>query len=255
MAKEFSLVLIGSGLMDEAQIFMTGRPDQDRIMPLSIKYSEDETSVELVFPASELVQGSYDITVINPGGFRTVYHGFRSGFRQAVDINISLGYAPVIPLYGYLFNTYSSPFYPAGFYGRAQVIPYKQSWGFIGAELTPQLGIMKTKTGSHTVDGTMMGFALDAVYQWWFNKRIMALNFRLGGGLVGIFGIKFAHADGSASRSVATILPVVNAGVSFEWIIWRNLFIDAGFEYAQTFSSHSPPPGFIRISAGAGWRF
>jgi hypothetical protein len=242
--------------MEEAEAFIAERKEGAvQFTPLAVHYSEDENSIELVFSTAGLALGLYDITVVNPGGLQTVYSDFQVTFRQAMDMNVSLGYIPVLPLSGYLFDTFSDLAYPISFYARLSVVPFKRLWGFIGAEFTPQISSMKTETGKYTVNGTMMTFALDGVYQWWFSNRVMAVNFRLGGGLAAVTGIRFKHKDGSASEEVATVLPMMNAGVSFEWLVWRDLFMEAGLEYMQMFSSISPAPALMRVNVGAGWRF
>jgi hypothetical protein len=258
--KEFTLVLEGADFMEGAEVFITAKKEGSaqnppRINPLSIQYSGDENSIELVFSTTGLALGLYDITIVNPGGLQTVYSNFQVTFRQTMDVNVSLGYMPIVPLYGYLFDTFNDSAYPVSFYGRVSVIPFKRLWGFIGAEFTPQISSMKTETSKYTVNGTMMSFALDGVYQWWFSNRVMAVNFRLGGGLTAVTGIRFEHKDGSASEEVATVLPMMNAGVSFEWLVWRDLFMEAGLEYMQMFSSISPAPALMRVNVGAGWRF
>jgi hypothetical protein len=266
--KEFTLVLEGADFMDGAEVLIAERKEGAvqnpppnpkevplQIQPLSVQYSRDENSIELVFSTEGLALGPYDITVINPGGLQTVYSDFQVTFRRALDVNVSLGYMPALPLSGYLFDTFSDSAYPVSFYGRVSVVPLKRPWGFIGAEFTPQISSMKTETDKYTVNGTMMTFALDGLYQWWFSNRVMAVNFRLGGGLAAVTGIRFEHKDGSASEEVATVLAMMNTGVSFEWLVWRDLFVEAGFEYMQMFSSISPAPALMRVNVGAGWRF
>jgi hypothetical protein len=145
--------------------------------------------------------------------------------------------------------------YPAGFYAKVSVVPFKRLWGFIGAEFSPHITLLETETPNYTVSGLKMDFTLDALYQRWLDNWVMAVNFRLGGGLTTINNVQFEHKDGSTSDAVATVLAFVNADVSFEWLVWRDLFVEAGLEYVQMFSSRSPVPGYMRAKLGAGWRF
>jgi hypothetical protein len=253
---DFTLVLEGINLMENADVYIISKKEgAGRIMPESVQYSEGENSITLAFRTAGLGLGPYNIVVTNPGKLQTVYKGFAVKFRRPMDINVSLGYAPLIPLYGYIFDSFSSPLYPVSFYGRINAVPLKRLWGFVGAEFTPQFALLKTGGDSYTVNGTMMSFTFDALYQYWFPARTMAVNIRLGGGLMAITDISFEHDDGSSSEQVGTILPLMNAGVSFEWLLWRNLFVEAGLEYTQHFSSHSPPPGILKFTAAAGYRF
>jgi hypothetical protein len=254
--KEFTLELAGDDLFEEAEVYIVATAKgAERIKPLSVQYSEDEDIITLTFTTAGLALGVYNIVVTNPGGLQMVYEGFQVMFQEPLDVNVSLGYAPIFPLYGYVFDVYSAPLYPLGFYGRVSVVPFKRLWGFLGVEFSPHINSMETETDNYTVSGLKMDFTLDALYQLWLSNRVMAVNFRLGGGLTAISNIKFEHKDGSVSDEVATVLPFVNAGTSFQWLPWRDLFVEAGFEFVQMFSSRSPVPGYLRATIGGGWRF
>jgi hypothetical protein len=256
MEKDFSLVLEGLNLMTGAEVYLSENIEGARqLIPASVQYSEDEESITVLINTADLVLGPYNIVVINPGRLQTVYEGFRVTFRQAVDTNVSLGYVPLIPFYGYIFNSFSSPLYPVSFYARVNRVFYKRLWGFMGAEFTPQIAILETEGNTYKVHGTMASFTFDALLQYWFNRRTMALNTRLGGGFTVIGDIYYAHDDGSVSEDVVTVLPLMNLGFSFEWVLWRDLFAEAGFEYIQHFSARSPAPGILKLTVGAGWRF
>jgi hypothetical protein len=255
-ADVFTLVLEGLNLMEGAEVYIAAQKEgAGRIQPESIRYSEDEKSITLVLRTANLDLGLHDIVVVNPGKLQAVYEGFALMFRRALDVNVSLGYAPFIPFYGYIFDSFSSPVYPAGFYARVNAVFFKRLWGFAGAEFTPRLAVMETPEAAYTVHGTMMSFAFDGLYQYWFSRRTMVLNFRLGGGFTAISGIYYDHADGSSSEPVGALLPLMNAGLSFEWVFWRDLFAEAGLDYTQYFSSRGPAPGALTFTAGMGWRF
>jgi hypothetical protein len=141
------------------------------------------------------------------------------------------------------------------FYGRVSIVPIKRTWGFLGVELTPAFGMMKTEGDGYTVNGLMTSFALDALYQYWFGSRVMAINARIGPGLTAITGISYEHPGGVTSEEVGITQFMLHGGVSFEWIMWRNLFTETGFEYLQLFSKRNPMPGILRFTIGVGWRF
>jgi hypothetical protein len=255
-ADDFTLTLEGVNLMENADVYLISKKEgAGRIMPESLQYSDGENSITLVFRTAGLGLGPYDIVVTNPGKLQTVYEGFAVKFQRALDVNVSLGYTPLVPLYGYIFDGFSSPLYPASFYARTNVLLLKRLWGFVGVEFTPELTLLKTRGTAWTVHGTMMSFAFDAQYQYWFRNRTMTLNARLGGGFTTISGIYYDHDDGSSSEPVGTVLPFINAGLSFEWFFWRDLFTEAGLEYTQYVSSRSPAPGLLKFTAGLGWRF
>lgn len=254
-SKAVEITITGSDLVEEAGIYLAAKTGEARRMtPLSVSYSADETGIRAVFPTAELALVPYELVVTNPGGLQT-RADFTAAFSRKTDMYVSLGYSPMLPLYGYIFDSFSKSFYPAGFYGRAGAVPFKRLWGFLGAEFTPQLMLMKTEGDNYTVTGYMPIFTVNGLYQYWFGNYTAAVNVRPGGGLVMITGIQYEHNDGSASEKVNILLPFVSAGVSVQWTIWRDLFMEAGAEYVQAFSKIGPVPGFVRVNIGAGWRW
>jgi hypothetical protein len=181
--------------------------------------------------------------------------GFSVGFSRPFDINLSLGYAPLIPLYGYLFETYDEAIYPLGFYGRANVVPFKRLWGWLGFELSVHYADMGTESGGYSLSGRMVSVYGGALYQRWNSKYTLALNLRLGGGISAVSNIRFSHKDGAQSETAGSVLFALNAGASVYWPVRKSLFIEAGAEYVQLFSSQSPAPGFILATLALGKRF
>jgi hypothetical protein len=254
--EEFTLALQGYDLMDEAKVYIIAKTEKAKpIEPLSVQHSEDGTSLSAVFPAGGLALGDYDIVITNPGGLRTVKEGFAVSFERPVDVSVSFGYAPSLPLYGSLFAEYDSLFYPLGAYGRISALPLKRIWGRIGGEFNFRFVDMATKDERFTLNGQLLLFAVNALYQRWFRDYTMAVNFRLGGGFSPVMNMQFEHNDGSVSEKQTALYLAFTAGVSWQWRLWRGLFIEAGLDYAQLVAGSGTPPGFIQASAGAGWRF
>jgi hypothetical protein len=254
--EEFTLTLRGRNLVEEAQVYIAAaKAGAKPVQPFSVTYSADESSITAVFRAEGLSLGAYEVVIINPGGMKQVRKDFSVGFSRPLDINASLGYAPVLPLYGYLFNAYNDSFYPAGFYGRVSVVPVKRLWGWIGFELTPHYGSLQTKNSKYRLSGNMIDVYTDMLYQKWMRHFTLAVNLRLGGGLTVLSNVKFNHKDGSQSKESGSILFALNGGASVQWIVWKNIFVEAGLEYVQFVSSQSPVPGLIRFNAAVGRKF
>ncbi|MDR1212421.1 MAG: hypothetical protein LBK40_09350 [Spirochaetaceae bacterium] len=254
--ESFSLTLFGSGLVEDAKIYLIAKAEDAKpIEPLSLRYSPDETEIEAVFSPEALVPGPYDIVITNPGGLSQSVEGFVVDFKQKRDFLVSLGYAPLLPLGGYLFekNSFSEPAYPIGFYGRVGYIPLKRTWGFLGLEAAPSWAFLKTNGGPYPVSGHLFAFNLDGLYQYWFNHWTMALNLRAGFGL-SAFG-NMSYDNGGSGKKKGTALFTVNAGVSLLWLVREALFFEGGVTYARSFSSISPAPSYLYFSLGAGWRF
>jgi hypothetical protein len=256
LAAEFTLVLRGRDLVEEAQVHIAAKTEGARPVPASsITYSHDEGSITAVFPAEGLALGAYDIVITNPGGIGQTLEGFTVGFERPLDINASLGYTPVFPLYGYFFDAYETPVYPLSFYGRAGAVPVKRLWGWIGFELSPRYTNLKTEGSTFTLTGHMVNVDAGVMLQKWIRNYSLAVNLRLGGGITAISKVQFLHRDGSQSESAGTVLFTVNAGASVQQHLGENFFAEAGLDYVQFVSSQSPAPGFIRISAGMGRKF
>jgi hypothetical protein len=254
-SETIAITIAGSDLSEEAELFLTEKAGAGRqIAPLSVSHGADERSIQAVFPTADLALALYEIVITNPGGLQARVD-FAARFRRKTDIMVSLGYSPMLPLYGYVFDSFSNAFYPAGFYGRIGVVPFKRLRGFIGAELTPRLALMKTETTAYRVNGTMLALTLSGLCQYWFGNYATALNIRLGGGMAAITGIRYEHQDGSVSEETEAAFFFASVGASLEWAFRRGLFLEAGADYAQGFSPNSPWPGLVQLSLGAGWRF
>jgi hypothetical protein len=250
-----TLILFGTDLSDEAEIYLAEKAADNLLTaPLAMYYSEDERSIRVVFPTAGLGLAPYEIVITNPGGLQARVN-FSAGFSSALDIPVSLGYSPALPLYGYVFDSFSKPFYPAGLYGRLGIVPFKRLWGFLGAELTPRFLPVTTETDNYRVNGTMLALTLSGLYQYRFRDHTMALNLRLGAGAAAILGISYEHREGLTSEEVEAAFFLVSAGASFQWDLWRGLFLEAGLDYVQGISPNTPPPGFVQFNAGAGWKF
>jgi hypothetical protein len=254
--EEFTLILEGCDLMDEAVMYIIAKTEKAKpIEPLSIQHSEDGAFLSAVFSARGLTLGDYDIVITNPGGLRTVKEGFAVSFEKPVDLPFSLGYAPFLPLYGSLFTEYDSFFYPLGFYGRFSVLPFKRLWGNIGGELHVRFADITTEDGRFTLNGQLLLATVSALYQRRFMDYTMALNFRLGGGIAPVINMQFEHNDGSNSEKQTALYVSLAAGISWQWYVWRGFFIEAGLDYVQLIARSGTPPGFVQASAGLGWKF
>jgi hypothetical protein len=253
---EFTLTITGHDLVEEAQVYMISKKlETNSIQPSSIKYSAGENSITAAFPAENMVLGAYAIVITNPGGLTQTLEGFSVGFSRPLDITVSLGYAPIFPLHGYLFDTYDSVIYPLSFYGRIGVVPVKRLWGWIGFELNPFHADLKTKNSAYHLTGRLVSLETNVLFQKWMRDYTLALNLRFGGGIIFLSNIQFNNKDNSQSEDVSATLISLNAGASIQWSVWESLFIEAGVEYIQAVSSQTPRPGFVRTAITFGRTF
>jgi hypothetical protein len=164
---------------------------------------------------------------------------------------ISAEYAPLIPLYGYLFDHFDQGFYPTGVSLRFGVLPIKKSWGDIGLEAAPYWAILKTNFEGIRQTTHLGTLHLNGIYQKQLPIQIMTLTLRLGGGIYFVNGI---NENDQESESVFTWMPSISGGISLKWFAYKSFYIETGADYTHIFSEE-PPPGFIKLFLGLGWLF
>jgi hypothetical protein len=57
------------------------------------------------------------------------------GFKEKMNLSLSLGYAPFVPVAGYLAKGCDMGLYPSGVCAHFSFLPFKRGWGNIGAEM------------------------------------------------------------------------------------------------------------------------
>jgi hypothetical protein len=253
---EFTLTVTGRNFTGETKIHLFAKSGRSRPWePLSIERGEN--SVTAVFPVyrDDLALGEYDIILTNPGGLLTTAEGFKVSFERPVDFTASLAFTPVLPLSGSLFKEYDQPFYPLGFSGRFGVVPLKRLWGSIGGELAARFVDLTTQDDRFTLNGYLLLFSANALYQRWFRDYTMNAGFRLGAGFAPVLNMRFDHNDGTQSEQFSPGHFVLNFGGSWQWFLWRDLFVETGLEYTQLLTGPGAPAGVLSFTAGVGWRF
>jgi hypothetical protein len=238
------------------------------IHPLSMAL--EKNTVRLTFDKAQLAPGAYNLYVRNPGGledalgiFRVQLHAPAPGESPSqapsrrLGILVSAGYAPLIPLYGGLFNdtAFSRPIFPLGIAIRVGVLPLKRDWGSLGAELNASWNRLKEQKENYTIMAQNLEAHLNILYQVWLSNRIMAFNFRLGAGINVVRDFYFDYGDGAADPLTGIYLSL-NAGLSFQWYIKGPFFIETGMDFTHILSlNDQSQPGYLKPSVGVGWRF
>jgi hypothetical protein len=243
------ITVTGQNLLEGSNLYL--RSGERIIRPL--QSLNEGGRARLVFNGRLLAPGAYTVHVQNPGGLESELGTFSITYRKSFELDLSAGYAPVVPAAGFLFDLFDDPFYPLGAYGRAGFMFLKRLWGSVGIEAAFSWTALTKTKDDYTAEAHLMNGGVNLVYQKYFGNRIMALNVRAGGGFTPIAGLRFTYSRGT-SESQSSLVPMVSAGLSFMWLIRKPLFLEAGADYVQTFPAESPPPGFIRPFAGAGWQ-
>jgi hypothetical protein len=101
----------------------------------------------------------------------------------------------------------------------------------------------------------MIYAGVNGLYQKWFRDYTMALTLRLGGAFTQVMNMEFEHDDGSRSEKGRAQYGALSAGLGWQRLVWRGLYIEAGLDYVQLILGSGSPPGLIQFGAGAGWRF
>jgi hypothetical protein len=254
LGSEIFLVPIKRNSMDNS-------PDQEGVLvPAEINYSSIGNSAELVFD-QDIPADKFRIVVLNPGGLFTTYESLNiKRFKDPLDINVSLGYAPLIPFYpfdppeNHVSNMLEKSFYPLGFTARISVIPLKTRFGFFGIELSPFFSSVNTDKGAYNIQANILGAALSLLYQKPFLDEKFFLNARMGGGLASYSGLRFEYTDGISTDPLSVIFPELQAGISAQYFIFQQVFVDLGLD-VKFFFPQNMFTVYVSPTLTAGWRF
>ena len=244
----WEITLRGKNLLPDSEIYLV--QNDSKIIPLR-QICEGESSL-LVFFWASLVIGEYSIYVKNPGGLDTQLGPFIITNKKRFDLNISLGYTPIVPLYGYLFkdSDFEAPFpdgiYPPGAAVKANFFPFKRVWGNLGIELSGSFAILRNEREYYSTEAFLLNTHLSFLYQKYFLKKTFALSVGLGAGAVTLYDFHFTYPVGNQTESKTTIIPSTIEELSFMVFVIKPFFINTGIDFIQVFSADKPMPGFIR---------
>jgi hypothetical protein len=236
-------------------VYLRLRKDGSPIFPQDYSPSVSGEEARLVFAPENLRPGEYEIYIKNPGGLDTFLGTFRiAASRLIFDLNVSLAYAPLIPLYGELNEFFDSSFFPLGVLARISFIPVKRDWGSLGLELAPFWAHLSMSGDEYDAAAWYGGVQINLLFQRWLSNQIMAFNFRAGAGLAALNDLHFEYSGGK-SESQRTLMPSAGLGLSFMWFVNKPLFLEFGLEYMHFFSVDNPSPGYARpwLSLGRQW--
>jgi hypothetical protein len=171
-------------------------------------------------------------------------------------VELSAGYAPLLPLYGYLFDTFEE-FAPLGMDIRASCVFFKRPWGFLGIEAKLNLNYLSAESNNAAVSAFVSGGELSLLYRKLLPAQGLVFNARLGGGInAAPFHLVFDYEDHNyTSEPLTSWVPLAALGVSLEWRFTTFLFAEIGADYVHLFSRDLPQPGFLRPFLNVGWQF
>ena len=231
--------------------------EENIIIPVEVRLTELGNSAQLVFDEESLLEGTYDIIVRNPGGLETSTGPFGISVAKPFDINVSVGYFPMVSMFKSSEYILNKAGIPVVFGTSASFIPIKKDFGFFGPELHVFFGGYTSESDSqyiNTVSSGLLGFHVNALYQYWFKKEVLALNGRFGLGVTGLLGYKYEYHTGMESSLKNFAFFSWSGGVSVLWVFYRQLYLEGGIDYFHIYDKDLPL-GFMRFSVSAGWQF
>ena len=236
--------------------------------------------------------GTYYIRAVNPGGLFDTSGTIKIAFKKPMDLDVSVGYAPVglldidktrptstsdftadtnDTLIEFFSDDRSGIFWPLGADARITFIPYKSTAVFLGAGLGINFFRMKYQkndaAGSwlYTIRAPAYSMHLDFVSQFVLKKSLpwkIVLDVHAGGGVFGFAGLKFEFPNFTSDPLWSTDI-CLNAGVTLKVYRWARFFIEAGSDfmwsvtYSEDNSSNYSPMMvyYIQPRIGVGWQF
>ena len=263
------VTLIGDNFVLGAKIFLVpvregavNNSENQRgvLVPAQLKYSDIGDTVELIFNEQDLLINNYRIVVVNPGGLTSTYESLSIKFQKPWDINVSAGYAPMIPLFAAssdgndLKTVLDTPFYPIGFTAKVSYLPYKQVFGYFGLELAPFFNYISSESDTYILSTSIFGGTLSFLYQKPILPKKLFFNARIGGGIASYLGMHFDYKNGIESEPMSTWFPIVQVGVSGQYFIYKKLFVELGVDF-KIFFAKDMPIGYLSPSLTGGWQF
>jgi len=195
----------------------------EHIVPVEIIVNYDGSNVRVIFDKGRLIDGEYDVFVVNPGGLEASISGIDyKTYREKFGlfhyiINVSI--MPGFHIYG------ESPVDYSGFSYyllsvRASIISCIYLNSYFGQEFS-FFKMSEFGLDDYYFPGAMNGYAFGYNFLFinWLNGREAAVNFKIGIG----FNLNTIN------------LSYVNTGVSFLYRIYKILYIETGIDFTYSF--------------------
>jgi hypothetical protein len=173
-------------------------------------------------------------------------------FKTKADMFLSLGYSPLIPIYGELHQLLDTRVFPAGGTARFSYVPFKLKENItLGLEAALSWNYLHSQYQYSDVYSRFSGLTASALLQLHLDNPSWIVNFRAGGGLYGLLNL-YTETFGIKADPINILYPELNAGVGVQWFFRPPFFLEAGLDYFHIFSVDRPAPGYIKPEIGIG---
>jgi hypothetical protein len=254
---ELRITITGRDLVEDAEVLVLPleSPENPATRPLVVKnYIPSGETALLVLERADLLPGVYRILVRNPGGLEATSGPVYVDTFLPASIEISAAYAPLVPLYGYLFDILDG-FAPVGMELKAAYVFFKRPWGFLGIETNFHFTYLSASNNTADASAFIIGAEAGLLYRKLSPVDRLVFNARLRGGISAApFYLVFDY-ESYKSDPITSWVPQAVLGVSLEWRFTDRFYAELGVDYTHLFSHDLVQPGFLRPFLGAGWKF
>jgi hypothetical protein len=209
----------GRNIEPDAQVYFVNSKGE-RIIPSEIIRSYDGSSLLVAFDKNKLVDGEYEVFIVNPGGLETSLGGINyKNYRERFGLMHYIFSVSFMPS----FNIYDTDYSPGVFLfyinARISIISCIFSNNYMGMEFT--VSRFTKISEDNKWDGFKAGYNL--LFVNWLPGRNASVNFRIG--------IGFDTQPVELSFSTM--------GVSFLYRFYKNFAVEAGMNFPALFYNKS----------------
>ena len=204
----------GKNIEPDAQVYFVNSKGE-HIVPSEIIRSDDGSRLFVSFNKDQLVDGEYEVFIVNPGGLETNMGGIDyKTYRERFGLMHYMAGISFMPSFQYYGKGMSSDGFLFYINARISIISCLFSNNYIGTEFTVSRFTKLTDTDYNT-SGFLTGYNL--LFLNWLPGRNAAVNYRIG------IGFDMNPMD----------LHYVNMGISFLYRIFQNFSVEAGVNFTN----------------------
>ncbi|MBQ0162896.1 MAG: hypothetical protein KBS84_07040 [Treponema sp.] len=231
--------------------------NQDGRLKAEILEYDDKhkNKAKIKFDPEKLDVGKWTLVAKNIGGLRDFNQDVVVKWRKAVDLDVSLGYAPIFfistPEIKKYFEKEDMWFVPEV---RVNFFPVKKRFGYFGVGLSGCFSGMDYKPDQYQLNTFFFTGNLDFVYQRYFIPKKLCLDLHAGVGVVGFTGMQFSFPHNIHSEALTSINLSVNAGLALDYYFMKRLYGELGCDFTYAFMKDMQLM-FIQPQLSVGWQF